>query len=103
MKQSSTATRIVTFAPDGVGENDALNTILDDILSADTRRIEGVDLYAKLRLFIEAVGMCGDYLVASDMSVVIGHIADAFCNLGGIRRRRGTTGPQILHQTKFHC
>ena len=102
-RSSPSAARVITIAPFGVDENDALNTILQDIQVAATDGIQGVDPYGKsVRIFVDPLGFFGDYPAASAMSDCMGHSADAYCNLCGVRRRKGTNGPQILHTSKVH-
>lgn len=95
--------RILTLAPDGVDENDSLNTILDDLCTSAPVGIHGVDPFDKpLRIFIDPVDLYGDHLVASAMSDVKGHTPDAFCTLCGKRRRKGTSSAKIFGHTSMH-
>lgn len=100
-RRSVAAARVLTLVPHGERLNDAMDLVVDDVVSSAVEDVPGTDPYGRrVRIFIHPVAFFRDCPAVSATTDLMGHKAEAFCTLCGIRRRKGSIEPEIRYNTK---
>ena len=83
----SSAVRKISLSPPGISGNDVFRKIVDDIVSGTVHGVETRDEEGELvTVFLDCVGLLGDYPAVSECLDVMGHTANAPCSLCSFQR-----------------
>lgn len=102
-RMSFHSVRVLCLTAHGSSINAGLNIIRDDLLHGSRHGVPGIDPFGRpVRIFVDAVGLFGDFPQAAAFTDVLGHTANALCTLCFMRRRKGQNLPETNFSSEVH-
>lgn len=102
-RRSISATRVIALAPHRHSPNEVYRIIHDDIIDGVKKGFEAVDPFGRpVQIFLDVVGMFGDYPALSSSTDVRGHNGAAFCTFCSVRDLTNSRSGSKIYTTVVH-